>query len=155
MVGVGEGRMQRRRSAAVWAAILAPFCLAPFCLADIAHADNFDLKGEAADVTIATEAATPDGALKASSQVLIRPHFSPDLDTRVALSLATGGRRRRAGLGRGQFPAAAQLEPRRDRPAGGVDGAVGRQAADRRERGTAQPGLPGTQQLRFAPDERG
>jgi hypothetical protein len=86
-VGGDEGRMKPAGGATLRATILAGLCAV-----SAAHADTFDLKSDAADVSIATEAAAPDGALKASSQVLIRPHLAPELDTRLALTLATGDR---------------------------------------------------------------
>lgn len=75
---------RRRAASGVWLAL----ALAPTC----AWADSYRLAGEAADLSVTTEAVAPEGAFKASSQILVQPHLAPDLDARLAFSIATGAR---------------------------------------------------------------
>jgi hypothetical protein len=82
--------------------------VAAACLPLRAHADSLSVvKGDGADLSISADASAPNGALRATSQVLIQPHIAPAVDTRLTLSLGTGERADGAPVWAGVVPYAA------------------------------------------------
>lgn len=57
-----------------------------------AHADVVTTPGAVADVAFTSDAAAPDGALRASSQVAIQPHLAGGIEAKLLVSLQTGER---------------------------------------------------------------